>query len=389
MLHAQRLAALGSLLAESGDLWRPQPFREARPDWCRHYPALTAELLALSDEACTQLTDDGEAARRQLGRHLRVLAELQPLTALPTAASRLLPALGAFWDWEIPGRKRAQIEAFAAAVPATGRPVFDWCGGKGHLARLLALAWQVPASTLEINTQLCADGQQLAERAGVVQRFITADALQAETPLPDDAHLVALHACGGLHRQLLRRAVAQGAPAIDVAPCCYYHGVDADYTPLSGATGLHLQRDDLRLAVTETVTAAPRIARRSARERAWKLAFVALREHLTGASYRTFKPVPRAWMNGLFEAFCRQMAEREGLVLPAGLDWEALEARGRQREREVQRLSLVRHTFRRPLELWLLCDMAVFLEQAGYTVTLSEFCPRQLTPRNVLISARK
>ena len=37
-----------------------------------------------------------------------------------------------------------------------------------------------------------------------------------------------------------------------------------------------------------------------------------------------------------------------------------------RRQREVMRLSIVRHAFRRPLELWLLLDMAVFLEEQGW-----------------------
>jgi hypothetical protein len=39
------------------------------------------------------------------------------------------------------------------------------------------------------------------------------------------------------------------------------------------------------------------------------------------------------------------------------------------------------------LELWLAFDRARFLEQRGYRVRLSTFCPRTLTPRNLLIAA--
>ncbi len=386
--HHQRLRALTALLNDSSALWRPQPFREARPGWVERWPALAAELLALSDDECVHLADDGRAARALVTRHMPELAGAEEMIAVPQAELRPLPALGAFWDWEIPGRKREQIEAFAAAVAPTARPVFDWCGGKGHLARLLALAWGQPATTLEINPALCADGVALAARAGVTHEFIATDALGETASLPADAHLVALHACGGLHRQLLRRAVAAGVAALDLAPCCYYHGVETAYVPLSGAADLELSRDDLRLAVTETVTAAPRIARRSARERAWKLAFVALRETLTGQAYRTFKPVPRAWMGSDFAGFCTRMAAREDLCLPAAPDWAEWEATGWRRQREVERYAVVRHALRRPIELWLLSDMAVFLENAGYTVGLSIFCPRRLTPRNLLLSAR-
>jgi len=52
------------------------------------------------------------------------------------------------------------------------------------------------------------------------------------------------------------------------------------------------------------------------------------------------------------------------------------------------RLSIVRHAFRRPLEVWLALDLAVRLENDGYAVDLGRFCERPLTPRNLLISAR-
>ena len=65
------------------------------------------------------------------------------------------------------------------------------------------------------------------------------------------------------------------------------------------------------------------------------------------------------------------------------------ERAGWQRLREVMRYSIVRHAFRRALEIWLVLDAAVHLEKSGYSVSLSSFCERTLTPRNLLISARR
>jgi len=387
MNWAARLCDLQAILEKARPLWQPQPFREERPAWVEQLPALAARLLTLDETECARLNDDGTAARALLVEYLPLLGELEALCALPSAELRPLPAPGRFWDWEIPGRKRAQIESFATAMQPSGRPVFDWCGGKGHLARFLALGWQVPATTLEIDVALCADGAALSERAGAHHAFVAADALDVSAPLPADVHVVSLHACGGLHRQLLRRAAVAGVVALDVAPCCYHHGVEAAYEPLSAMAGLPLQRDDLRLVVTETVTAAPRVARKSTQALAWKLGFIALRRRFEGGAYRSFKPIPAAWLRGNFEQFCRLLATREGMALPA-VNWEEAEATGWRRFAEVKRHSVVRHAFRRPLEIWLLTDMAAFLEAAGYTVTLSEFCPRHLTPRNLLLSGR-
>lgn len=388
MRPGERQRQLDELLAAFRDLWHPQPFREIRPAWCERWPALAADVLALDDAAVEPLNNDSAAALDLLARHVPEVAGLAPLVALPGAAGSI-PDYGSRWAWEIPGRKRQQIEAFAAAAHASGQPVLDWCGGKGHLGRLLALHWQTRATSLELDATLCTEGRALARRAGVEHEFIAADALVSGDAVTCDQHVVALHACGELHRSLIGHAVAAHAAAIDVAPCCYYRGVADHYQPLT--RGLHLRptRDDTRLAVTETVTASPRLARKRNQEMAWKLAFDAWRREVTGdAAYRSFKPVPAPWFGGSFADFLSAMAQRQGLPSPSAASAAEFERQGWQRQRDFLRLSIVRHAFRRALEIWLVLDLASYLEGEGYGVELNEFCPRHLTPRNLLLSAR-
>lgn len=388
MRHGERRRQLDSLLLAFHPLWHPQPFREPRPVWCESMPALVEELLALPEAQVARLNDDGAAALGLLARHRPDVAEIAALAELPVLAAPPLPVLSAFWDWEIPGRKRAQIEAFAAAAGSAGRPVLDWCGGKGHLGRLLALAWQMPVASLDVDAALCAEGSGLAARAGVDQRFVCADALAVSGWPQPDQHAVALHACGELHRRLIREGASQGAAGLDVAPCCYYRGIEAHYQPLSAPLQLQLSRDDTRLAVTETVTAKPRETRLRDQALAWKLGFDAYRRAL-GGGYQTFKPVPDAWLRAPFVDFMNRMTVREGLpTMPVAAVGE-FERAGWQRRHEVMRFSIVRHAFRRALEVWLALDLATYLEDADYAVRLGRFCERALTPRNLLISARR
>lgn len=385
MTLASRLLELEGLLADQRDFWHPQPFREPRPVWCAAWPALTDEVLALPDDAVERFNDDGEAARQLLAKHCPGMVNFEPLLALSESPAALVTEAGERWAWGIPGRKRAQIEAFVAAVQTAKQPALEWCSGKGHLGRLFALQHGVPVKSLEINPVLCADGAELARRAGIAQQFIGDDALTAT--VPQGSHALALHACGELHRALLRQS--HRCAALDVAPCCYYQGVEQFYRPMSSSAGLQLSRDDVRLAVTETVTASARQAVQRDRDMAWKLAFDCLRRQRGAEAYVSFKPVPPSWLRQGFASFCRQMAKRQGFELATATNFSTLEKEGWQRQREVMRLSIIRHAFRRPLELWLLLDMAVFLEEQGWQVELKTFCPRQWTPRNVLISARK
>lgn len=384
MALRSRLHALAEWLSEYRDFWHPQPFHEPRPAWCGRWPRLAQDVLALSDAHVTALNDDSQAARHLLSRYCPGISSVEAWLDLPLSVAASPRPDAARWDWGIPGRKRSQIEAFVAAVPATGRPGFEWCAGKGHLGRLWALRQRVPVLSLERDAQLCGEGVELARRAGVAQEFLAADAHM--TPVPEGCHALALHACGELHRTLLRQA--SRCAALDVVPCCYYHGVETAYVPMSKTAGLQLTREDVRLAVTETVTASRRQTIQRDRHMAWKLAFDALRRQQGASRYVPFKPVPPMWLRGDLASFCRQMAQREGLVLSNAIQWPALECLGWQRQREVMRLSLVRHAFRRPLELWMVLDMAVFLEERGWRVDLKAFCPRSLTPRNLLISAR-
>lgn len=385
-----RYLALQAVLTRHEQFWRPAPFHIARPTWCAAHPELAAQALALDD--AERLNADNAALIAWAAQFVPELAELHGLIALP----RIEPTgeaepLSSHLAWGMPGRKQAQIEAFAEAVDVVEQPILEWCGGKGHLGRLLAVRSRQPVLSLDFDATLCREGELLADRAHVDQHFIRADALHANTAHHlAGRHAVALHACGDLHLALLRGAVAQHAAAVDLSPCCYYRTVEAVYRPLNPEGALQLSRDELHLPVTDTATAGARDRRLRDRAMAWKLAFVQLRAVLAGVpAARTFKPVPSSWLDLGFEAWCRRLAAREGINVPAHYDWPALEAHGWQRQREVMRLSLVRHVFRRPLEVWLALDRALFLERAGYRVRLAEFCGRELTPRNLFISARR
>ncbi len=346
-------------------------------------------MLELDDAQVAVLAGDNGALPEWLGSFVPGLRSAGALIRLPRteavpggAPARLLA--------HVPGRKQAQIRAFSGALGAVRHPLLEWCAGKGHLGRLLAWRHAVPVTSLEVDQKLVEAGQALARRAGLPQAFIRANVLGpgAASHLAG-RHAVALHACGDLHLGLLAGALAQGAPALDLAPCCYDRIAAPRYRPLAADSPLDLRREDLHLAVTDTVSAGARERRLRDVAMAWKLAFLELRAAEGGAAReRPFKPVPAAWLNLGFAGWMERLAAREGVPLPVRPDWRGLEAQGWARRREVLRLDLVRLAFRRALEVWLVLDRAAFLERAGYAVRVTEFCRPAVTPRNLLISAR-
>ncbi|KON81303.1 SAM-dependent methyltransferase [Azoarcus sp. PA01] len=390
MNHRERFLDLQSVLQQHQSLWRPQPFHVRRPAWCDRWPALADAVLGLDEPTLERFTADPAACQMWLAPRLPAAASLEPLCDVPQLVPRVLPPVGTRFDWSIPGRKREQIEAFAAHGHAAHAPLLEWCAGKGHLGRRLALADHVPVRSLELDPALCEAAQRLAERAGVEQTVLCADALAARSREHVRDHaVVALHACGELHRTLARSAAADHAHSYRIAPCCYHLGADDGYRALSSQASLPLDAAALRLAVTETVTAPRHVRQRLARDQAWKLGFIALRNALEGEAIRLFRPVPSPWLSGDFAGFCEALARRERVQLPAAIDWTHWLATGERRRAEVRRLELVRHAFRRALETWLVMDLALGFEEAGFDVEVGSFCARALTPRNLMVVARR
>ena len=394
MTHAERFTQLAERLAEWQPLWRCLPFHHPVVPWAESHPELHATLLALDEAERARLHDDPFTAS-PLAPWLPV-AELAELVALPSLAPAPA-ALPEAWSQHVSGRKWRQIEAFLPRVlPGPGQSLVEWCAGKGHLARALSRRHASEVTALEWQPALCAQGQALAERQGARVRLVPADVMSDDAAgwLSPHTQVAALHACGDLHVRLLRLAAAAGS-AVTLAPCCYQRTAEAHYRPLSrrGAElaqrhGLSLSRDDLSLAVQETVTAPRHVQRSRERAAAWRLGFDRLQRRVRRVD--AYLPVPSlayGRMPATFEGFCRWAAAQKGIVLPEGVDWAGLEAAGRRRQAEVARLELVRHLFRRPLEIWLALDRLVFLEEAGFAVELGTFCARELTPRNLLLRA--
>lgn len=394
--HGDRWQYLNDWLRAHSDFWRPAPFTQPVPDWTRRWPELAGQVAGLSDDDCQRFEDDPLALARLLEPLLPSLAEMPTLTALSAltddseAQELTLPEVRAR---DMPGRKRHQSGAFAAAVRPLQGPVVDWCCGKGHLARTLLSISDHPVIGYEWNPALVEDGNRLAQKAGDAVRLICQDVMAEDLELPPGVHGVGLHACGDLHRRLIQQAAQQQLPRLSVAPCCFHLSVQPDYRPLSQIARqwpdcLEVTKAELKLAVEETVTAPARVRHQVQTFSQWRLGFDGLQRAIRQVD--EYLPVPShpGWVaRGNFEQFCRWAAEKKQLILPGDIDYAAWEDYGVRRLVQVRRHELIRHLFRRPLELWLVLDYARFLEEQGYQVRLGTFCDRNLTPRNLLVDA--
>jgi len=391
-----RFTALDAFLLEHQTLWKPRPFTHLSLAWETSHPELSSWLRGRSLEDAERahnrpadLVDAPEpfASLAKLSAQLSAVGEL-PKHVLETAGHRL--------NVDVPGRKWQQIEAFASRLSFAAQPThwLDWCSGKGHLGRRLLGEGQ-QLTCVEYDPALVASGQALSQRHHLNALHIEQDVLAADAcTVLNAAHTpVALHACGDLHVRLMQLASEAGCQQIAIAPCCYNRTVHSEYQALSSnglRTFLRLSLEDLALPMSETVTAGARVRRQRDTSMARRLAFDLLQRQLRGVDeYLPTPSLPSAWLDKPFADYCRDLAALKDLSTAGSTDWQKLEAAGWQRLAEVRNLELLRGLFRRPLELWLNLDLALFLVEQGYAVRLGTFCETPLTPRNLLLLAER
>ncbi|HEY7773706.1 MAG TPA: methyltransferase [Marinagarivorans sp.] len=394
--YSDLITAGAEMLISHHAYWRFNAFKEQ--------PSLIAPLLkrlqALDETALWALDNDTEQQAEFFGRYFpELFSWLAHAEPRPQPTSDLNTHGIPFWlHTDAPGRKWQQVQQFCAALPSAAArgTALEWCAGKGHLGRLHSWRHQQPVLSIEWDTPLCSKGQRQAQKLHLAQRFINADVFQL--PLcelhPTPHSWLALHACGELHCEFLRKATALKAQHIALAPCCYHRQPQSHYQPLScaaKATGLEsaLDTQALRLAQQNQITAGRGERNKRATELNWRLGYEALRQTLEpNCAYRNLPSIKSQAFSD-FAAFCHWAAERHQLALPAQTDWQRFERHGQCARIDMMRRDAIRHCFRRALELWLALDKAVYLEQQGYRATLLHFCEPRVSPRNLLLMANR
>ena len=390
-----RFQALDQFLRQHHTLWHPRPFTRLHLPWETTHPQLADWLRA-------RTLDDAEQAHNQPHTvtaptpYPQLAAEALALSAVGDLSTIALTPAPPRLSTDVPGRKWQQIEAFASHLDFARRPRhwLDWCAGKGHLGRRLLNPDQ-HLTCLEYDPALVAAGEHLSQHHHLpaIHQLQDVMADNAAERLSAGHTPVALHACGDLHVRLMQLASAAGCAQLAIAPCCYNRTAGPHYRPLSTAartSQLRLDLDDLGLPLSETVTAGNRVRRQRDQSMAWRLGFDLLQRQLRQTDdYLPTPSLPSAWLQKPFADYCRDLAALKGLTIKKAPDWKALEAAGWQRLAQVRNLELLRNLFRRPLELWLVLDRALYLREQGYNVRLGTFCPHPLTPRNLMLLAEQ
>lgn len=403
-----RFDELTRFLVSGGEIWRSRPFILDQLPWETEHGELAAWLRGLSEPEIDQLSqavmagsslDLSPGTPRSLIRFQRESLALTALGEVDVAevSATLLPRQGELRR-RVPGRKWRQVEGFSAAVmellPANVTQLVDWCAGKGCLGRTVSYLSGLPALLLERREALREQALEAARKSGASCSFEPLDVFDGEAArlIDKDTAVVGLHACGSLTDELLESCVSRKAGALAVSSCCYNKLREgSSYRPLSArgrAARLELDRHSLRLACQDEWAASPRESESRRRELAWRLGLdLLVRQQKPTDRYTTQGALPRRYFDLDFGEFCRQASARCSLELPASWDEAAAERRGRERALRARGLGIFRALFRRPLEVWIALDRALFIEESGRRARLGIFCPPSVTPRNLLISS--
>ena len=228
--------------------------------------------------------------------------------------------------------------------------------------------------------------------AQFLQRNVLSDDLAQD--LPEDALFFALHACGDLNTRMLENISLYKARALALSPCCYHSVSSSFYQPLSflgKKMNLKLDKNALKLAMLQENPGRPQQLRDRRRSMEWRLAFDLIRQDCLGESdYLAFPSFPRNFLKLTFSEFCQRILDRH--EFPFHLPDKNLNSYlplAKEKLRVIRGLGLVLNIFRRPLELWLVLDRAIFLKEVGMNCQVGQFCSFWDSPRNILLFAER
>ncbi|PMG49279.1 SAM-dependent methyltransferase [Vibrio lentus] len=394
-----RFTILDSFLLEHQVYWRSEPFhlcQTQQQPWVDANRPLVDWLNSLSIENIQILKDQPQVLIKEL---IRFLPELETANQNIQFENSVLVGLDLPRGTAdgIPGRKLQQIVAMgeASLEHHHGKEWLEWCSGKGFLGRILSQQSDQKVTSFEWQQSLCESGQKIADDQKLEMSFVQGDAFSkdADRVFNSNQHAVALHACGDLHVELMKKSVSHGLPAVTISPCCYHLIRDENYQAMSSvakSSALTLSKSDLRIPLQETVTGGERVKRHRQLEMSYRLGFSQLLKGEFGVD--EYVPVPSIKKSELsegFESFCCWASEVKEISLGSDIDFDSYLVQGEALFWEMEKLSLVQQVFRRPLEIWLALDRAIYLQEQGYEASIEEFCERSVTPRNLLIHGVK
>lgn len=387
---------LGQFLENHSIIWTHRPFFQLPVPWEQEYAEISQYLKTLQTPEHFDIFTQKDRPL-QLQKICNISHTLTSLKTLPNISLKKqdIPYL----NFKIPKRKQNQIFHFLKTylfyMKKEKGNVLDWCSGKGHLGRLIGQMTGNTVLGIETQQELCERGKKLAQEQKVHMDFLPIDVLKSSIPNLDNySTLVALHACGELNEKLIQLFVSCSASYLILSPCCpHKRGLREYYTPLSKLGKnfkIPLSLNELKLAITDEYLASTKEKNERRKHMLYRLAFDILIQKTMGKNeYTPIPPFPLTLLREPFSHFCEKLSQRLKIKIPPSYSRKEALQEGENRLRMVLTFGQVLNIFKRPLELWLILDRVMYLLEHNVQVEIGTFCEKDITPRNILIIAKK
>ncbi len=382
-------STLDQLLTRHQALWSESVWANPTPNWANAYSDLFEQVIGVQSTSDNQLIHSPPHASWLEETDFKARQDLIDIQTLSNA-NRIETSFNNLSNRAFQGIKGRKIEQIKSILSLLNDqlPVFEWCCGKGHLARLHGRAHSLSGMGLELDPALCTTGEELAQKQGVELSIRSANALLDNSPLPKHHQIVALHACGDLHTHLIDRCASEHPAHVTIAPCCFHRSVHSTYVTKSThsrTSTLLLDQSTLRLISEETTHASAREQRYTLQSQLWRLAFNVL---IDSDNYIPTPSLGQGDFKNGFTHFVDNQLQRLSLNR-VFTDQELTQAldKGRSLQQRYHQLSMVRQLFAPALELWIVLDLAIYLEEQGFYVKVGSFCDKQIAARNLIIQA--
>ncbi len=398
--------SLDKLLYDNRHWWQFGAFFEIESRWKKLAPDLHLKLEKHSSKDSSSVGVSVDLSQPfedvELNQFIPDLAAIKRLTNIESNYQTLDPP-NPHWQYQIAGRKWSQISCFAPHVPIQ-HAVVEWCAGKGHLGRLVASNNAKSILSIEWKQALCDKNEQLNQRLEIIKHYCPAEVTQCDVLSQEisrylSAHHfpIALHACGDLHTQLVKKVVTHDMHGLCLAPCCYNLIAQQYYQPLSSLAKkslINLSKLDLSLPLKKVVTAGQRERNEQSKEKLWRVAFDSWQRNVRSIDqYMPLPTIPKRILKSDFKSFilwASEIKKQPQLMQQADeVDVEKVLRQATKRMPAVQQMEWVQSHFQRAVEVWLLLDQALYLAEHGYQCEIIEFCEQAVTPRNLMLKANK
>jgi Methyltransferase domain len=331
-------------------------------------------------------------------------AERKNLIDLPfTMKNKKLPESPWTFLYVIP-KKQHEIRLLAPVIhdlycEANISKIVDIGGGIGLLAQTLVNQYNLKVHSVDLDKKLQETGMGRHEKnAKNPPNFVQYHNFKVGEKVPEflslldeDSLTVGLHTCGTLATDQLKASISKKIKGIISFGCCYHKIENPKDQAISNFTNsygpLNLTRFALTLASRAHLKLPDQDFEFKLKVKYFRYAIhFLLCDHLKTKDMITLGNSNKQLYYGDFATYALEQLKRIQLEEHFSKDYLNDYFADPKRQELIRRMlaaGIIRDSFGRLLELYLLLDRAVFLEENGYNARLEETFDETISPRNI------